>query len=88
MHRPLSAPGFHGEDLPMAQLLIVEDDAITALALWRAVTRLGHQVVARTATAADAMAAVQAYRPDAVLLDLRLPAPHDGFIVGTDIQAL
>ena len=72
----------------MAQLLIVEDDAITALALQRAVTRMGHQVVARTASAADAMAAVQAYRPDVVLLDIRLAGPQDGLIVGTDIQAL
>lgn len=72
----------------MARLLIVEDDVITALALQHAVTRMGHQVVARTTSAADAMAAVQAYRPDAVLLDIRLVGPHNGVLVGTDIQAL
>jgi DNA-binding NtrC family response regulator len=72
----------------MARLLIVEDDVITAVALHHAVTRMGHQVVARTTSAADAMAAVQAYCPDAVLLDIRLAGAHNGVLVGTDIQAL
>jgi CheY-like chemotaxis protein len=72
----------------MAQLLIVEDDRITALALQRAVTRMGHTVVARTASAAEALAAVQAHRPDVVLLDSHLSGPHDGLLVGIDIQAL
>jgi hypothetical protein len=57
------APCLHRGDRPMAHLLIVEDDAITALALQHAVTQMGHQVVARTASAAAAMAAVQGYRP-------------------------
>jgi DNA-binding NtrC family response regulator len=72
----------------MAQLLIVEDDCITALALHRAVTRMGHTVVACASSAAEAMAAVQAYRPDVVLLDIRLRGAQDGVLVGTDIQAL
>jgi DNA-binding NtrC family response regulator len=70
----------------MARLLIVEDDRITALALQRAVTRMGHTVVARVASAAEAMAAVQANRPDAVLLDIRLSGPQDGLLVGVDMQ--
>jgi DNA-binding NtrC family response regulator len=72
----------------MAHLLIVEDDAITAVALQHAVTQMGHQVVARTASAAAAMAAVQAYRPDAVLLDSNLAGSQDGLMVGADIQTL
>jgi DNA-binding NtrC family response regulator len=70
----------------MAQLLIVEDDRITALALQRAVTRMGHTVVARASSAAEAMAAVQAYRPDVVILDIGLAGPQDGLQVGVDIQ--
>ena len=72
----------------MAQLLIVEDDRITALDLQRRVTRMGHTVVACVSSAAEAMAAVQAYRPDVVLLDIRLRGAQDGVLVGTDIQAL
>lgn len=72
----------------MAQLLILEDDRITALAPHRAVTRLGHTVVAHTASAAELLAAVQAHHPDGVLLDIHLRGPCDGLLVGTDIQAL
>jgi DNA-binding NtrC family response regulator len=72
----------------MARLLIVEDDRITALDLQRTITRRGHTVVACVASAAAAMAAVQAYRPDAVLLDIRLSGPQDGLGVGVDIQTL
>jgi DNA-binding NtrC family response regulator len=72
----------------MAQLLIVEDDRITALALQRAVTRMGRTVVARASSAAEAMAAVQAYCPNVVLLDTHLRRPHNGLLVATDIQAL
>jgi DNA-binding response OmpR family regulator len=70
----------------MAQLVIAEDDAITALDLQHAVTRRGHTVVARAFSAAEAMAAVQAYRPDVVLLDTHLRRRHDGVLTGVDIQ--
>lgn len=70
----------------MARLLIVEDDRITAWALQRAVTQMGHTVVARVSSAAEAMAAVQADRPDVVLLDIGLTGPQDGLLVGLDIQ--
>jgi DNA-binding NtrC family response regulator len=70
----------------MAQLLIVEDDRITALALRRAVTRMGHTVLACASSAFEAMAAVQAYRPDVVLLDIHLSGPHDGLLTGIDMQ--
>jgi DNA-binding NtrC family response regulator len=70
----------------MARLLIVEDDRITAFALQRAVTRMGHTVVARVASAAEAIAAVQAERPEVVLLDIGLTGPRDGLLVALDIQ--
>jgi DNA-binding NtrC family response regulator len=70
----------------MARLLIVDDDQITALALQRVMTRRGHAVVACVASAAEAMAVVQADRPDVVLLDINLRGPQDGLRVGLDIQ--
>ena len=72
----------------MARILIVEDDRITAWALQRAVTRMGHLVVARVSSAAEAMAVVQVDRPEVVLLDIRLPGPQDGLLLGLDIQTL
>jgi DNA-binding NtrC family response regulator len=70
----------------MAQLLIVEDDRITAQALQRAVTRMGHTILACASSAFEAMAAVQAYRPDVVLLNIHLSGPHDGLLTGIDMQ--
>jgi CheY-like chemotaxis protein len=72
----------------MARILIVEDDRITAWALQRVVTRMGHTVVARIFSAAEAMAVVQADRPNVVLLDIGLTGPQDGLLVGLDIQTL
>jgi CheY-like chemotaxis protein len=72
----------------MAQLLIAEDDRITALALQRALTRVGHTIVACTFSVFEAMAAVQAYHPDVVLLDIHLPGPYNGLLMGIDVQTL
>jgi DNA-binding NtrC family response regulator len=72
----------------MAQLLIVEDDRITALALQRAVTRIGHTVLACVSSAFEAMAAVQAFHPDMVLLDIHLSGSQNGLLTGIDIQTL
>jgi DNA-binding NtrC family response regulator len=70
----------------MARILIVEDDRITAWALERAVTRMGHLVVACTFSVAKAMVAVYTHHPDVVLLDIGLMGPQDGLLVGQDIQ--
>ena len=70
----------------MAPLLIVEDDRMTALVLQRAVTRLGHPVVARASSAAEALAAVHTYHPEVVLIDGDFRGPQHSFVVGTDIH--
>jgi DNA-binding NtrC family response regulator len=72
----------------MAQMLIAEDDVVTTLPPQGAVTRMGHAAVAGIASTAGAMAAVQAYRPDPVLLDVHLTGSRDCVSVGTDIQTL
>lgn len=56
----------------MAQLLIVEDDPPIRVALSRALTGRGHAVVSE-ATAASALARINAEPPDLVVLDLGLP---------------
>jgi two-component system nitrogen regulation response regulator GlnG len=60
-----------GEKL-VAHLLVVDDEEAVCWALERALTREGHQVaVAASAEKAFALAAQQ--RPDAIILDVRLP---------------
>ena len=61
----------------MATILIADDDDAVRDGLAEAISDLGHRVV----EAADGVAAVAAAtreRPDAVLLDLRMPGPLDG----------
>ena len=55
-----------------ARLLVVEDDALIASSLERALSAQGHEVSVAT-TVADAIAALTARTPDLVLLDLGLP---------------
>jgi two-component system, NarL family, nitrate/nitrite response regulator NarL len=54
-------------------LVLCDENRILCEALGAAMEARGHQVAAITTTAADAVAAVEAVRPDVVLLDLRLP---------------
>jgi DNA-binding NarL/FixJ family response regulator len=56
------------------RLVFCDDNRILCEALAAAMEAWGHQVVAITTTAADGLAAVDAHRPDAVLLELRFPA--------------
>lgn len=56
------------------RLVFCDDNRILSEALATAMEALGHEVVAITTTASDGLAAVGAYQPDAVLLDLRVPA--------------
>jgi len=55
-----------------AIVLVVEDDRHVQDVLATMVEELGHEV-RRAATAAEALVAVDADRPDAVLLDMMLP---------------
>lgn len=61
-----------GYGVAMAQLLLVEDDPTIRRSLIRALSERGH-AVASVGTAAEALRAVVADRPDLVILDLGLP---------------
>jgi len=68
------------------QLLLVEDEAITALALKRLVGRLGHEVCAVTATAEDAIRLAGEILPDIVLMDIRLAGEMDDITAARQIR--
>jgi DNA-binding NarL/FixJ family response regulator len=56
------------------RLVLCDDNRILCEALASAMQRWGHQVVAIATTVADGLVAVQAHRPDVVLLDPGIPA--------------
>jgi two-component system nitrate/nitrite response regulator NarL len=60
------------------RLAFCGDNRILSESLAAAMETCGHEVVAITTNAADGLAAVGANRPDAVLLDLHMPAGPEG----------
>jgi CheY-like chemotaxis protein len=62
------------EDLlpPRLRVLVVEDEAVSAMYLDDLLSGLGCEVVATADTAATAIAAAEAHRPDVVFMDVRL----------------
>lgn len=59
-------------------ILIVEDEALTALALEWALTAAGHTVLGPVDSAADALALAQHRTPDLALVDFTLSGPANG----------
>ena len=61
-----------------ARVMIVEDEAITAMATGAMLKRLGHEVLAAVGTGQEAISAFRRQRPDLVLMDIRLDGDLDG----------
>lgn len=60
------------------RLVLCDDNNILGEALATALAARGHRALAVTTTAAEGVAAVAEYRPDACLMDLRFPDGADG----------
>lgn len=69
-----------------ARLLIVEDEAITAIALRRELTALGYRVVETAGTVEDAFQKARRERPDLVLMDVTLSGELDGIAAASAIR--
>ena len=65
------------------RILIVEDEALTVLALKHELIELGYEIAGDASTAADALRAAEANRADLVLMDIQL----DGGISGVAAAA-
>ena len=65
------------------RILIVEDEALTVLALKHELTELGYSIAGDASTAADALRAAEDNRADLVLMDIQL----DGGISGVAAAA-
>jgi CheY-like chemotaxis protein len=54
------------------RVLVVEDDALIGMLLAEMLAEMGHDVCAIEATEADAVTAAVRYRPDLIIVDVRL----------------
>lgn len=61
-----------------AQVLIVENEAISALLLSRYMEKLGHEVVAVAASPKEALQLYYRHSPDVVIMDILLEAEING----------
>jgi hypothetical protein len=61
-----------------AKVLIVEDEAIAALALEKILKKLGYMVCAKTPTGEEAIEVSEGCDPDVVIMDIRLAGKLDG----------
>ncbi len=68
------------------RILIVEDEAITALDLQRELLLQGHEVVGIAHTAADAVKAAGDLKPGLVLMDILLAGEMDGITAASVIR--
>jgi len=67
-------------------ILIVEDERIVAMALERALRRMGYLVTGITGSGEEAVAKAAQRQPDIVLMDIRLQGGTDGIEAASQIQ--
>ena len=68
------------------RILIVEDEAVTALDLKRELSALGYEVVGIADNASDAALSAASLRPDLVLMDIHLAGSVDGIVTACAIR--
>jgi CheY-like chemotaxis protein len=66
------------EVFPMASVLVVEDEPISAMALQESLERMGHDVPAVVDSGDGVVGAAVAHRPDLVIMDINLRSFIDG----------
>lgn len=69
------------------RLLIVEDEAIVAMALSRALSRLGYHICRVFASGEEALAAIDSEQPHLILMDIHLAGAWDGIQTSERIRA-
>jgi DNA-binding NarL/FixJ family response regulator len=67
-------------------ILIVDDESLIALSLRHQISRIGIEVCGTAATATQAIALAQQYRPKIVLMDVRLRGGSDGVDAALEIH--
>lgn len=70
------------------RVLIVEDDAVTALMLQTVLSDMGCEVCGLASTAPRAVALADYHRPDVALVDVRLAKGTDGLAAAREMRDL
>jgi DNA-binding NarL/FixJ family response regulator len=74
--------------VPTPRILIVDDEFIIASSLALQVEEMGYEVCGTAATAQEAIDLAGAFRPDVVLMDVRLKGEEDGVDAALAIHKL
>jgi two-component system, response regulator PdtaR len=69
-----------------AQILIVEDEAMTVSALKRELVSLSYELAGTASTTDEALNAVKFHKPDLVLMDITLAGSVDGIVAAVAIR--
>ena len=69
-----------------ARILVVEDETVVSLDVQDRLVALGYEVTGAVARGEDALAQVEASRPDLILMDVRLKGAMDGITAGEEIH--
>ncbi|RMF03324.1 MAG: response regulator [Chloroflexi bacterium] len=70
------------------KILLVEDEALTALLLTRNLEMIGYHMCAPVGTGEAAVETAAAEQPDVVLMDIRLGSAMDGIEAAKQIKAI
>ena len=70
----------------MMKVLIIEDEAIVAMALEFSLVMAGHQVTAMADNLEEACAAIALGRPDIALVDIQLGHGRSGLTIAAELQ--
>jgi CheY-like chemotaxis protein len=73
--------------MPTGRILIAGGDRLNALDLPQCLARMGHLVLATARASDEALQRASVLRPDAVVMDARLPGRMDSIQAGTHIWA-
>ncbi len=71
----------------IAQILVVEDEMITANDIKNSLEKAGYQVPAIVSTGEDAIKKTEEFKPDIVLMDIKLEGKMDGIDAAEIIQS-
>ncbi len=72
--------------MPKKRILIVEDEAVTVLALKHELTELGYEIAGDASTAAEALRTAEDNQADLVLMDIQLEGGVSGVAAAAAIR--